>query len=95
MNIDYTFEVASVDALAGCVEIIYTSQGYSTQRIGARLPYSDESIELIAEMYAPIGHWLNEGKTFAAVTVGASGALKYVEYVQPEPPLAEIPVITP
>lgn len=84
MDISYNFEIASVSLEASCMEVVYSANGYSTHRISTRLPYSDESIEAVVESYAPIMAWANEGKTFATVTVGASGSLQYSTPTPPE-----------
>lgn len=76
MSIEYTYEVVSVDEAAKCMEIVYTSQGRETLRIGARLPYVGESFDAVVAMYAPLAYWMDSERQVVAVTVGSKGIVR-------------------
>jgi hypothetical protein len=84
MSIEYTYEIASVDAQARCMEIVYTAAGYPTMRIGARLPYEGETLEAIVRMYAPVRYWEETTQPVVVPTVGTSGTMT------PPPPPAPV-----
>ena len=75
MSIEYTYEIASVDAQARCMEIVYTAAGYPTMRIGARLPYEGETLEAVVRMYAPVRYWEETTQPVVVPEVGTSGSL--------------------
>lgn len=74
-TIQYTYSVVKVDEAARVMEVVYTAAGRQTMHIGARLPYAGESLEAVAEMYAPVAYWLEQEAQLAYVEVGASGTL--------------------
>lgn len=75
MRIPYTYTVVSVDEAARCMEIRYESEGRKPHHVGARLPYENESLEAVVEMYAPMGFWLEEERKVIVPSVGASGKI--------------------
>jgi hypothetical protein len=75
MSIAYNFEVVTVDQAARVMEVVYTSEGRQTMRIGARLPYAGETLEAVIAMYAPVAYWLEQDAVVQNVQVGASGAV--------------------
>lgn len=88
MNIEYTYEIISVNEQARCMEIIYTATGYPAMHIGARLPYEGETLEAIIRMYAPLRYWEETTQPVVVPVVGTSGALAPL----PTPaPVASIP----
>lgn len=75
MSINYRYEIAVVNEVANCMEILYTAPGHPTQLIGARLPYEGESLEGVIRAYAPIVYWENLQRRIVAPTVGESGEI--------------------
>ena len=75
MSIEYTYEIASVDAQARCMEVIYRADGYPEQRIGARLPYEGEALEDVIQVFAPVPHWIAMTRPVVVPQVGASGSI--------------------
>lgn len=75
MDITYTYEIASVDETARCMEVIYRADGHPEQRIGARLPYEGEELEGVISTYAPVAYWESLKAAVVAPAVGASGTI--------------------
>lgn len=95
MSITYTYQIVSVDQAARCMEVVYTSEGNPTMHIGARLPFEDETLEAVVEMYAPVRYW-EELKTPVVVPeVGATGVIvptpPQEQQAPPNPPSGDIP----
>lgn len=74
-EINYTYQITSVDESARCMEIVFSSEGRQTMFVGARLPFEGEAIEDVVKMYAPISYWLDLEKSVAAPQVGHSGEI--------------------
>jgi hypothetical protein len=85
MTIEYTFEVASVDAQARCMEIIYAAAGHPTMRIGARLPYEGETLETVVAMFAPIRYWEELSTPVSVPQVGQTGTITPSAPAEPTP----------
>lgn len=75
MSISYTYTIVEVDESAKRMDILYSSEGYQDILVSARLPWSDESVEAIVLMYAPIPNWLETQKQLLAVEVNTSGTI--------------------
>ena len=73
MHITYTYEIIAVDETARCMEIVYSSEGYQTVHIGARLPFEGETIENVIKMHAPVLMWLDSSKPISVPIVGQRG----------------------
>lgn len=86
MSIEYTYEIASVDEQARCMEIIYRADGHPEQRIGARLPYAGETLESIVVMYSPVPYWESLQAAVVTPAVGTTGTIT----TTPEPTAEEI-----
>lgn len=69
---DYSYEIKEVNDTSMVIE--YTCDGCDTLQIGARLPYGDESIDAIVEMYSPVSIWAEEDAVYAPVNVGVTGS---------------------
>jgi hypothetical protein len=82
--IEYTYNIISVDQAARCMEVVYSSPGRQTLHIGARLPYENETLDTILQMYAPIAHWLEAEQKTQAPPI-SSGSLVYTPPAEPEP----------
>jgi hypothetical protein len=91
MNIQYTYEIISVDQTARCMEIVYSCEGRKTMHIGARLPYAGESAQDIVQMYAPVTYWLEQEQAVVVPNVGEKGSLVHsFEENQPNPNEVEL-----
>lgn len=73
MHITYTYEIIAVDETARCMEVVYSSEGYQTVHIGARLPFEGETIENVIKMHAPVLMWLDSSKSVSVPIVGQRG----------------------
>ena len=75
MQISYTYRIDSVDEAARCMVVEYSSTGHQTMMIGARLPFADEELEAVIDMYAPVAYWVEQQAQVVAPTVGATGTI--------------------
>jgi hypothetical protein len=75
MSIQYTYTIAKVDAEARCMEVVYSAAGHQTLHIGARLPYSGETLEAIISMYAPVAYWEEQKRQVVVPEVGLTGTV--------------------
>ena len=75
MSINYAYQIVSVDEAARCMEVIYTSEGHQTMRIGARLPFEGESLESVVRMFEPVALWQELSASVVVPEVGASGVV--------------------
>ena len=84
MDIEYEYEIVSVDEQSRCMEIIYTAVGHPIQHIGARLPYEGESLEDVVRMYSPVAYWNELKRKVVPPEVGIKGAIQVVPDSLPE-----------
>lgn len=86
MNIEYTFEIISVDAAARCMEVVYSAEGHETMHVGARLPFEGESLEDVIKAYSPVLLWIERATPVVVPQVGATGmvALTALEENNPQ-----------
>ena len=82
--IDYTYNIILVDQAARCMEVVYSSPGRQTMHIGARLPYEDETLDAVLQMYAPITFWV-QAEQQVQVPPLESGNLSYTPPAPPTP----------
>jgi len=75
MNIQYSYEIVSVNEAGRCMEVVYTSDGNPPIRMGARLPYEGEALEDVIKMYAPVNYWLELKTAVVPPQVGTSGVV--------------------
>lgn len=75
MSIEYTYEIAAVNAQARCMEVVYRASGHPEQRIGTRLPYEGETLESVIAAYSPVGYWESLQASVTTPAVGASGTI--------------------
>jgi hypothetical protein len=59
MNLEYTYEIISVDAPAQCMVVKYSSAEREPFLIGVRLPFEGEPLEAVIESFSPMAHWLS------------------------------------
>ncbi len=76
MNIEYTYEIVSVDEAARCMEVVYSSEGHQTMHIGARLPFEGESLEDVIKAFAPVSLWLELARSVQVPAVGVTGVIE-------------------
>jgi hypothetical protein len=84
MNIQYTYEISSVDQAARCMEVVYSSEGCQTMHIGARLPFEGESLEAVIQIYAPVAYWREQELPVVVPQVGTSGVITSIVEEEPE-----------
>lgn len=75
MNITYSFEIVSADKPAKTMEVVYTSEGRQTMRIGVRMPYEHESLNDVVAIFAPVAYWMEQDLVTQDVPVGTSGVV--------------------
>lgn len=86
----YSYEILSIDDSGKSMLVVYRSEGYEDITTGVRVPFNDETLEQVIEMYAPVNNWLESKKEQTAPDVGASGAMQanlniYQDQTEPEP----------
>tara|TARA_R110000796_G_scaffold182730_1_gene299230 strand:+ start:1434 stop:1724 length:291 start_codon:yes stop_codon:yes gene_type:complete len=85
MNLEYTYEIISVDALAQCMVVKYSSAEREPFIVGVRLPFEGEPLEDVIESFSPMAHWLSLEAKRDIPVVGTSGVIKPVEVIaEPE-----------
>jgi hypothetical protein len=57
IEIQYTYEISSINEEFQCMEIVYKSEGLSDITVGTPLPGIGETVEDIVKQYEPILHW--------------------------------------
>ena len=75
MSMTYTYEIVSVDQIARCMEVVYTSEGNPTMHIGARLPYEGETVEAVVNLYAPVRYWEENKLAVVQIAAGLTGEI--------------------
>lgn len=90
MSIQYTYKIASVDAAARCMEVIYSAEGHQTMHIGARLPFEGEALEDVIKAFAPVHLWHEMVMPVVVPQVGSTGVITpeatvFSEPAKPEP----------
>ena len=75
MSIQYTYKIVSVNEVARCMEVVYSSEGRQTMHIGARLPFVGESLESVINEYAPVAYWADQERQVIVPAVGTSGTV--------------------
>lgn len=73
MSIKYDYEIIKVDESAKVMEIVYTAEGYQPHHISARIPFSDETLEDVIEMFSPVVHWESDVAPRISVNQGLKG----------------------
>lgn len=69
----YSYEILSIHAQTGTMEVRYTREGHEQVLVAAPLPRVGQGLAEIVSAYAPLAVWEAEEVVFAAVQVGASG----------------------
>ena len=84
MSITYTYQITAVNESAKCMEVVYSADGLTTYTVGTRLPFKDEPVESVIEMFAPLAMWVQETTPVYAPVVGTQGVIETSEPQQPE-----------
>lgn len=87
MITSYTYKILSANPAMAAMTVEFSSPGYPTVEVGARMPYVGESLDEFMASVAPIGYWLDSQKTVANVQVGATVAVTIPVVTPPEPPV--------
>lgn len=74
-NITYTYQIILVNPDVRTMEIVYTSEGNPLMHVSARLPYENETLESVVQMYAPVRHWEELKLNTQTVAVGSQGSI--------------------
>jgi hypothetical protein len=90
MKLQYTYEIIKVDQAARNMEVIYSSEGRQTMHIGTRLPFENETLEAVIQMYAPVALWIEMEMAVVAPEVGQTGSI----VVSDEPEEVTAPALT-
>ena len=73
---EYTYEVLEIDSSNKSMVVVYRSNGCSDITVGVRTPFTNETLETVIRMYAPIQSWQDETKEHSVPPVGATGSLQ-------------------
>lgn len=73
--IEYTYEVLSVDSSNKSMLVVYKSSGLQDITVGVRTPFTNETLDDVIRMYAPVANWREANKEYTAPAVGTTGAL--------------------
>ena len=77
MDITYTYNILNVDEANRCMEVVYTSSGLPDMHIGVRIPFTDEALEDVIKIFAPIRYWQDYNKQLQTVNAGSNGTITY------------------
>ena len=69
----YSYEILSIDAQTGMMEVRYTHEGHTPVLVAVPLPRVGQELADVVAAYAPLAVWEAEEVAFADVEVGASG----------------------
>jgi len=75
LSIEYTYEIAAVNAQSRCMEVVYRASGHPEQRIGTRLPYEGETLESVIAAFAPVRYWEELSTPVSVPQVGQTGVI--------------------
>jgi|688.fasta_scaffold506833_2 hypothetical protein len=90
-EITYSYKIIAVDKEARCMEVIYTSEGYPTMHIGARLPFENESLEDVIAIFSPVAYWRENRLNVTVPDIGANGLITAPSTIAPTLVLAAQP----
>lgn len=68
-----SYKITRVDPDAKAMDILYTSPDYGTMLVGARMPWENETVDMIAAMFSPLRSWVEQTLPVAAVSAGLTG----------------------
>lgn len=70
---NFTYEVKEISENGKSMVLTYTCDGYDPVDVGARVPYGGETLDQIADMFAPTYWWNEQAAVHEPVTVGQTG----------------------
>ena len=82
----YFYEILSIHAQTGTMEVRYTREAHEPVFVSAPLPRVGQGLEDIVSAYAPLAVWETADAAFATVEVGASGEVA----LAPSLPVADL-----
>jgi hypothetical protein len=83
MDIQFSYEILSVDNDARCMEVLYTSEGRKPVHVGVRIPYEGESLDEVILSFCPREYWESLERTIQPVNAGVKGTLNLVNTPPP------------
>lgn len=95
MITSYTYKITATNPEMGAMEVEFSSPGLPTVLVGARMPYTDEDLDMVVRSFAPIGHWETVGKSVAEVVVGHEAAVDLTVAPAPVDPQPTVQEFTP
>lgn len=90
--IKYQYEVKSVDAVNGVMEVLYTSEYQTSMLVSMPLPTTTQTLEDVVSQYAPLAYWEQQNAVRVVPQVGASGTMDPVKAAAEAVPVAAIEV---
>lgn len=73
-DINYNYEIKSVNEEARCMEVLYTSEGRDPVLVGVRIPFEGESLEWVIESFSPVAMWAAQETPIQSITAGLTGS---------------------
>lgn len=70
MSINYTAQIVSVDPTYKVMEVVYTSEGRQPVHVSARMPYVNEDLKAVIDMFSPVQYWEEQDRHVQSVEVG-------------------------
>lgn len=80
-----SYKITRVDPDAKAMDILYTSPDYGTMLVGARMPWENETVDMIAAMFSPLRSWVEQTLPVAAVSAGLTGEVAVNSAGSPAP----------
>jgi hypothetical protein len=62
MNIIYTYKILKIDEENKTMEVQYDHEEFGSIHTFTRIPYEDETLEMVISMYSPVAFWLEKTK---------------------------------
>jgi hypothetical protein len=62
MDIIYTYKILKVDEENKTMEVQYAHEEFGLIHTFTRIPYEDETLEMVISMYSPVAFWLEKTK---------------------------------
>lgn len=75
----FSYEVLLVNPDNRVMEVRYTADGYPPVNVSMRLPYIDESLESVVQMFSPVNYWKSLVAEVQHVFPGTTGQIEELE----------------
>lgn len=79
---EYRYQIVAIDEPSRTMEVIYSKDGKPDVRVSTRIPFANESLEAVLDMYSPVPRWEQEDLPIAIPNLGVIGERK-----PPAPPV--------